>query len=237
MHKENMVDYWRNIIAISDGPRSNLSKGFNYFGGFKKKHFKAHVEALRQGIKYRWLIYGTKDEVEELWKDYRDHLHKNNVNDKVIDDQIQCRFFPTSSTMIPMRVTIFGNKIALSSPEEKKAHKCGKNKTTYGKDQTTVTFSKNVAGLLDVFNELWDLCPDINSGQPHPYETHLETVHKKFKDVYLEYYSESYYKDVPIYRLEMSLNETAYSFYILAGSLIVAIILLLFEVIHIIPIH
>jgi len=49
-------DYFTVIMALTDEPRLNLTKSFDYLNA---EHFSSHVRCVANGVKYRWVVYET----------------------------------------------------------------------------------------------------------------------------------------------------------------------------------
>jgi hypothetical protein len=194
---ETVTNYWRGVMHISRSARCNIAKDFSYIGGLKGGHFGDHIECVRNGIQYKWLVYEDKENLKD-WQGYLGVLPEGLSNDRV-----QCRVIPVADFgRIPWRVTMFRGQMTLCSPEPVR--------NSYGIDKTTITFDDTATNAMSVlFDELWGACPEVEVAASMTPQERDDAIraHDALKDAFLQHFSRFYHKDVPIYRIEGTLAQ------------------------------
>lgn len=145
---ERVAHFWQQVISLTDAPRANVTKAFDYAG---KEHFDRHKDAVNRGVRYRWLMYcadfGEYTEVLELWNDYMSVISPPEPG--TVEVRILC--VPLQA-QIPYRVSIVGPEICIFSPEPSRG--------TYSQS-TTIEASANGRKIAEAFDSLWQTCLPI----------------------------------------------------------------------------
>jgi hypothetical protein len=217
--RESTQSYLHDVMAISEEGRMNIAKDFNYARGFSGTHFHNHAELVEGGMPYRWLIYGSQKEAMEVarrWERYRDALLARKVSLPKLDGAtatVSYRLLMTSHGPIPWRLTLFGASVTVARPEPRAG--------AYGRDMTTVTLRGALAKEMATgFEELWKAC------DPQTIDvTPINAAFTRLKTKFLEGFADEYSKDLPIYKLEKSID-------ILVGTLLLTFALLLIEILY-----
>ena len=108
------------IMALTDAPRLNLTKDFEYSN---ERHFRAHARCVRLKVKYHWLVYEGVD-LKRQWEEYYKKLiahiaaeEKTEIGElpssvlSLLQTNIDCRVYPLIAQergrLLPFRITVF----------------------------------------------------------------------------------------------------------------------------------
>lgn len=182
-------DFFAVLMALTDSPRLNLTKAFDYRND---EHFKAHIECVRRGVTYKWVAYDS-DMLQVEWSEYisdvrellmADQVNSRKVRRKISDadkgadirleEQLQCHVLPKGDEIatppIPFRITVFGNDVCLCSEErDPNAYRYGVRYFVLGAAEST--------NLRDALGALFDVCPSISEPRDQALEV-LKRCHK-----------------------------------------------------------
>ena len=154
------------IMALTDEPRLNLTKSFDYFD---PDHFHSHVCCVAsEKVSYSWLAYETSDLYEQWRELYIEPLVEQLIDElgwseenirKLVAKQVSCRVFPNtaqrSGQLIPFRIVIFGNVACLCTEEPKPR--------TYPYGQTILLRDREFPEVRKQLSRLYDECPSIET--------------------------------------------------------------------------
>jgi hypothetical protein len=168
-------DLFMVIMSLTDEPRLNLTKSFDYRS---RPHFLAHVECVARGITYQWVAY-ENESLESDWNTYtedlgktlynehrqelRDQLRKKNIErakdvQRFLEERVECHVLPSSAQelgqRIPFRITVFSNAVCLCS-EEQTAH------SYHQGGQYFVLPTEEIKDLQTALQALFVVCPPV----------------------------------------------------------------------------
>jgi transcriptional regulator with XRE-family HTH domain len=197
------------LMALTDAPRLNLTKSFDYRN---VEHFKAHVRCVAKGVQYRWVAYHSDalrmewdeylKEVEILLKEEVRKLLEEQVHlepetqrkrrllaerirerTKNLKKQLQCHIFRGDPEVlggsIPFRITVFGGDVCLCS-EERAPH------TYRHGSQYFVLRPPELGGLKNALGAIFDVCPSIDGAQGTSSEALARKYHNMVRSAFLQ---------------------------------------------------
>lgn len=194
-----MERIWKSIMMLSNKDRYNLRKDFEYYSN---SHFNDHAKAIKEGVKYHWLIYESQFN-EGDWKNYLEKLVKETgFQYGQIQKQVECHILPIpdNKRRIEWGITVFGDQVTLCGYEP--------SRKTYKKSKITIEFGKDGTNVIgNSLKDLFDICPPINS-QNKVLDLKINQKYDDLKDKLLGNLTKDYSKDVMIYHAEETISLT-----------------------------